>query len=474
MRHSLLVAALCVAGCNDYDIKSIEEDVEPDARIEVTPVDISFGGVRSGETVVEVIEIESVGTTTLNLRELDLNGTGAFTLLNELDGTALEPGAFAELEVAYSPLSPEDSGYVTIHSNALNLPEAVVTLNGGGLLPQLTVDPEEVDFGFVSVNDSHTEIVRLINSGGEVLEIELVATDGAPFDAWAATPLVLDPGQEAEMEVTFSPTDIGSYLGEAWISSNAPGPDRIVPLRATSEERPVAICSATPNPVSVFYQRANFIGEDSYDPAGLILTDYDWRLVSRPSGSAANMPSGQTSRPNRNGFQTDMVGTYIAELVVTNELGVSSEPCLVELDAEPSQDLWVEMYWVHSGDDMDLHLLKPGGQLTTMGDCYYGNCTGRGLDWGQSGVSSDNPTLDIDDIPGTGPENINIASPETGTFTVYVHDYPGSTYQASNDVTVNIYLGGVLVWTDTRAISGENNYVPFAEIVWPDQIVNGL
>ena len=37
----------------------------------------------------------------------------------------------------------------------------------------------------------------------------------------------------------------------------------------------------------------------------------------------------------------------------------------------------------------------------------------------------------------------------------------------ANDVTVKVYVGGLLEWSDTRTIDGENDVETFAEIDWP-------
>ena len=84
------------------------------------------------------------------------------------------------------------------------------------------------------------------------------------------------------------------------------------------------------------------------------------------------MPSG--SGAVRGGFTPDLAGNYVGQLVVTNNNGVSSDPCEVTLESIPSEDLWVEMYWTESGDDMDLHLLAPGGTIESNKDCYFANC----------------------------------------------------------------------------------------------------
>ena len=174
------------------------------------------------------------------------------------------------------------------------------------------------------------------------------------------------------------------------------------------ELRPVAVCSVTPNPVAPPFESASWLGDESYDPTGGILVEYRWSLTDKPAGSAVNMPSGEAVRRD---FVPDLAGDYEGELIVVNNAGLVSKPCYTVLESVPAQDFWVEMYWGESHDDMDLHLLAPGGSLESNTDCYYSNCVDRGLDWGVHNDVADDPSLDIDDIPGTGPENINIQWP---------------------------------------------------------------
>jgi len=238
------------------------------------------------------------------------------------------------------------------------------------------------------------------------------------------------------------------------------------------ETAPIAQCSVTPNPVTPPFTPSTFDGSASYDPDDNPIVSYYWELIESPEGSSATLP--YNSGIYISDFYADLAGEYVGELTVTNDLGYS-DICRASLEAVPAQNLWVEMFWQYSNDDMDLHLLAPGGALESDLDCYYANCSWVGLDWGIPFATEDNPKLDIDDIAGTGPENINIYSPQVdGVYTVYVHDYPGSVYSGPNDVTVNIYLNGTLVWTDTRAISGEDSYTPFALIDWATLAITPL
>jgi uncharacterized protein YfaP (DUF2135 family) len=129
----------------------------------------------------------------------------------------------------------------------------------------------------------------------------------------------------------------------------------------------------------------------------------------------------------------------------------------VHPDTGTGARLSIELTWETGGDDMDLHLLAPGGTLETGTDCYYANCTWTALDWGVSGETSDDPMMTADDISGTGPEIIEIEDPEDGEFTVVVHDYPGSSYTPENLVTVAVTIDGFSRVFNT-VVSGEDTY----------------
>jgi len=246
------------------------------------------------------------------------------------------------------------------------------------------------------------------------------------------------------------------------------------PVDGSEDFQPVAVCSASNDVLPPIRESVDMFGEESYDPNGYEIIDYQWTLVERPQGSAVD---SRESDVNQYGFTPDVVGSYVMELVVTNELCIQSEPCQVQVQAVPDGDMWVEMYWLHPNDDMDLHLIQNNSPYESDGDCYYGNCvTSDGymrLDWGESGTDDD-PQLDLDDINGVGPENINIAEPVSGNYRVVVHDYPGSEMFGANEVTVRIYVAGEVAYEQTKTIEGEDSYTPFADIVWPSGEINPL
>jgi hypothetical protein len=253
---------------------------------------------------------------------------------------------------------------------------------------------------------------------------------------------------------TFTPDKPGAYLLRATatnargLSSScdvgvdaAPsGPDAICPA---------GTCTVPLNPITLH--------GDGIDDGRIVA--WRWELGGRPAGSSAEPPSPADAQDTI--FMADIAGDYTLNLVVTDDEG-NIGMCTFVVTAVPSEGLRVEMYWNppdRSCDatpgpgcdptDVDLHLLHPSAphwfQDPDPGapqlDCYYGNCnasSGMVLEWDALGAD-DNPRLDLDDVEGHGPENINIDTPVTGhVYTVGVHYYADDGFGPSQ-VYVKVY-----------------------------------
>lgn len=168
-------------------------------------------------------------------------------------------------------------------------------------------------------------------------------------------------------------------------------------------------------------------------------TRLEWNLGGRPEGSAASLRGSTTVTPSasvRLSFQPDIAGEYTVVVTATDEDGQTAR-CETLVRALVNEGLRVEMFWDTDGTDMDLHLLNPTAtRWFSSDDCYYANCLGGRLSWGGPGPEDD-PSLDLDNTSGRGPENINIDEPFPGTYRVGVHAFRGN-----GRVSVRIYCGG--------------------------------
>ncbi len=464
-------------GCSEYDIHGEQPEIDPvGPEILVTPLQIGFGQLPEGDSSSGFFLIENVGGSELTLGDLTLVGSGAFELTTSASGVVLQPGETSDGMVTYTAGTAVATGEVRIPSDDAETPEVRVELMGGVDVPVEPGAPVAMCEVSPPVTDAVIGIADLIGDqsvdpSGQALEYTWQGVL-RPAGSTAAIP---GPATSADPNrLGFIPDEVGTYGFQLTVTNedgvaSAPCYTELEAV-APVVDPPIAVCSVTPPITEAVLGSADLIGDLSTDPGGLPLT-YSWTGIGRPAGSMATVPGpGVSASPNRLNFVPDLVGMYDFQLVVTNSLGVSSPPCVTQLEAIPAEDLWVEMFWTHSGDDMDLHLTRAGGAFQSNQDCYYGNCVWGGLDWGPGGASG-NPALDLDDISGTGPENINVTTPENVVYNVYVHDYPGSVYAGANPVTVNIYLSGVLAWTDTKDVTTEDSYVWFADVDWSTQTV---
>jgi len=247
------------------------------------------------------------------------------------------------------------------------------------------------------------------------------------------------------------------------ITTTPTGPDAICP--PTIETTPLTEVELVGN------------GEDD----GTIVA-WRWELVGIPSGSSALPPAPATAQVSY--FTPDVAGEYTINLLVTDDDG-NVGTCSFFVRATPSEGLRVEIFWnppESSSDptDVDLHLLHPTAPawFDDRGDCYYANCnasSGAVLEWNVTPYLPDNPRLDIDDVEGYGPENINIDEPVAGlTYTVGVHYFADDGYGPSQ-VHVKIYCGTISIdpvatYGPKRLVTDpswdRNDFWKVAEVTW--------
>jgi hypothetical protein len=516
------MVALLATGCSEQAFRALSPDFsivwsEEQGYVEGVMGEsaMTFGDVTTGEIATIPVVMSNPGSSDLALCETYL-AAASFDENGELNSETrvesdpevassgpaeamiLGNGSVLDFEIRFVPLygTPIDPNLYFVVKHELNwdceanegtgLYIPIVGFGDGDPRPDISSKPASVDFGTDwQVGDiSEIHDIVLMNLGPGQLDIfDVTLSDETNFtlDVQAAVGAGLQTGIGEVISVTFNPTVDGPQAAEIVVESNDPDEaSYVIPLNGSADgiplgKGPVAVCA--PDFISQPFSSEQFDGSGSYDPDGLSLT-YLWALTP-PTTSAEALSNATSATP---GIYLDVAGDYVATLTVTNSAGQSSlESCTQTITSIPNENFRIELAWVTSGDDMDLHLLRPDTQWTAGGprsddDCYYGNCNTSGgwstpPDWGVIATDTDDPGLDLDDISGVGPENINISAPANvphdGWYQIFVHDYPGSSYTPANDVTLNIYLNGVIAQAYNFQISDEDNDYYVAEIHWP-------
>jgi hypothetical protein len=210
-----------------------------------------------------------------------------------------------------------------------------------------------------------------------------------------------------------------------------------------SNRPPVARCAVTPAEPYRPQQRVTLDGSQSSDPDGQALL-YTWTITRRPSGSTSEPATPSQARTD---YLLDLAGEYTATLTVSD--GQATSTCSISLTVVPAQRLHIELTWEADNGDLDVQLTRTNSvplgayfdTTTQQRSCWWNNCKTT-LSWGAR--------LDVDDVDGYGPENINILqSPATGEYDIGVHGYCDQSSDADSpkpmNARVRVYCGGQLV-----------------------------
>ena len=106
--------------------------------------------------------------------------------------------------------------------------------------PVIMVDPDNLDFAAVQLDDRADLVLTIGNEGDAVLSITDMSIDANGFEVDFAEDISIAPNEEAEVIVSFAPLNEGDYNGILTITSNDPNNQQLeIPLTGIGEPLPL-------------------------------------------------------------------------------------------------------------------------------------------------------------------------------------------------------------------------------------------
>ena len=437
------------------------------------PDEISFEPVELGESTETTFSITNRGERRLQI--LDIAAESSVEVIAPIfdddEPNFVAAGDAIDITVAFaSPEGGQFDGELIIESSDPESPEFSVDWAAEVLTRCVELSPvDSFEFGEIVIDEVARRTIRVTNCSTELdLAVQAQELSGDPafnlVDDVGDEPLDLSAGEILEVDVEFAPTEPGFHLAELHFSTDDPDhPQPTVELTATAiaaDDCAIPIIEASADDDLVSTEEISTLnaapldtvlldGAMSSDAQGEPADQLMWTLVDAPEDSGAILESDADAAQNE--LFLDLAGTYVVELDVADAEGEwSCHPARLTILALVGSDIHVQLVWDTPGDphrhndhgsDMDLHFLHPDGQWGQAPyDCSWQNPQPT---WSDSETLG-NPTLDIDENQGWGPENINLDNPDEHlTYSVGVSYFTDRGYGASF-ATIRLYLQGEL------------------------------
>ena len=166
----------------------------------------------------------------------------------------MTPDAALAVDVSFTPMQPGSAtGVMRIRSNNPEIPEIVLSVTGEGIpvvMTQAAARPPVLDFGLVRDGASATLPLTIANIGANELNVSGLTVDGDAADAFRINvdsaqpmPLTIAAGQQATVDVTFTPAGVGDFADALSIEGNTT--PVTVPLRGRGAVPQIAVDSST-------------------------------------------------------------------------------------------------------------------------------------------------------------------------------------------------------------------------------------
>ena len=241
----LLCATLSISGCIGLTGASKPAGSTPAptaASISVSPASVNFGSVAVGGTVSQSVTVSNPGGAALTVTQATTTANG-FSIAGATLPMTVAAGKQSTFTIVFAPKAAGAvSGSVSVMSNASSAPSAV-SVSGAGVSAAtlLNSSASSLNFGNVTVGSSGVQSVTLSNAGNSNVTISGVSLAGTKLSvSGVSSGLILSPGQNAVLNVTFSPSAAGALTGSVTVTSNASNSPLVLSLSGAGVAAAVA------------------------------------------------------------------------------------------------------------------------------------------------------------------------------------------------------------------------------------------
>jgi hypothetical protein len=213
-----------------------------------SPTSLEFGAVVVGTGTEKAVTFVNEGTKTM-VGTATLEGPDSDQFEIEAEGSncdeaTLEDTQSCVINLAFRPTGTGvKEATLVVQSDAANT-TILVSLQGEGISPQLSIDPSPFDFGsFAPGSRSPQQAFAVEDTGSSAATIGAVALSGADsgqfqITADACSSAALGPGDRCEIGVVFAPTSSGAKSATLAVPSDGPGSPVTVPISGSGAPAP--------------------------------------------------------------------------------------------------------------------------------------------------------------------------------------------------------------------------------------------
>ena len=207
----------------------------------LSPGSLDFGTVQVGTN--DQLSVTATNAASLPITFGQLSATGDYSVAAGTcpgAGGSLPSGQSCSMVLSFAPSETGTrTGVLSVPSDATSTP-LTVSLTGASIASKLQVSPGALAFGSLTVGASGAMPLKLLNAGSATLAFVSAVLGGAdPSDFAITTPCAsttLAPVAGCTMQVTFTPSALGSRTATLSIASSDPSGPAVIALSGTGTQ----------------------------------------------------------------------------------------------------------------------------------------------------------------------------------------------------------------------------------------------